>query len=116
MLKNLNKRLRGQSTAEYALLITFLIASVIAMQKWTQRALQGRLHDASVYMVQHSNELGNTLQFEPQYLTTNFTVNRLTGQTTRLGTNEVGSDENSTIGRLQGGFQAQDYTGSEMLP
>ena len=116
MLKNLTKRHKGQSTAEYALLIALVIGAVIGMQKWTQRALQGRIHDASIYMASTSSELGNTLQFEPDYLTTNFEVTRNTSQTTRLGNQEVGSNENSQIGRITGGFQAQEYAGPQNLP
>lgn len=111
MLKNLNKRLKGQSTAEYAILIALVIAAVIAMQKFTQRALQGRMFDAATFMARESSELGNTLQYEPDYLTTNFTVTRNTAQSTRLGTNEVGYNEDSEIGRQAGGFQSFEYTG-----
>jgi hypothetical protein len=111
MLKYLNKRKKGQSTAEYAILIALVIAAVIAMQKFTQRALQGRMHDAAVYLANQTQDLGPTLQFEPDYLTTNFTVQRDTNQTTIQDATTVGMRENSTIGRLKDGYQAQDYSG-----
>jgi len=38
---------RGQSTAEYAILIGLVVAVAIAMQTYVKRGMQGRLHDAS---------------------------------------------------------------------
>jgi Flp pilus assembly pilin Flp len=38
---------KGQSTAEYAILIGIVVAVAIAMQTYVKRGIQGRLHDAS---------------------------------------------------------------------
>ena len=46
MFKSLNKR-KGQSTLEYAVLITIIIAALIAMNQYIKRGLQGRLKSAS---------------------------------------------------------------------
>ncbi len=61
------KNKKAQNTAEYAILIALVVGGVIAMQTYAQRALQGRLRDASVSMRDNSRDLGNTLQYEPYY-------------------------------------------------
>lgn len=38
---------KGQSTAEYAILIGLVVAVAIAMQTYIKRGMQGRFHDAS---------------------------------------------------------------------
>ena len=50
MLRNFLKNRKAQNTAEYALLIALVVAGVIAMQTYAQRALQARIHAASAYM------------------------------------------------------------------
>ena len=44
--RSLLKR-KGQSTAEYAILIGIVVAVVVAMQTYVKRGIQGRVHDAS---------------------------------------------------------------------
>jgi Flp pilus assembly pilin Flp len=61
------KNRKGQNTAEYAILIALVVGGVIAMQTYAQRALQGRLRDASVTMRDQTDVLGNSLQYEPYY-------------------------------------------------
>ena len=68
---------RGQNTAEYALLISLVVAAVIAMQTYAQRALQARIRDASNYMARQTSQLGSTtLQYEPYYLSSQYEVTR----------------------------------------
>ncbi len=45
MLKILRGK-KGQSTAEYAILIGIVIAAVVGMQTWVSRGLKGRMVDA----------------------------------------------------------------------
>ncbi|MBF0122637.1 MAG: hypothetical protein HQL21_04405 [Candidatus Omnitrophica bacterium] len=60
---------KAQNTAEYAILIALVIGAVVAMQTYAQRALQGRIRDASVYMKDQTSGLGgSTGQYEPYYL------------------------------------------------
>jgi hypothetical protein len=40
-------RKKAQSTAEYAIVIGLVIASILGMQTYVKRGLQGRTHDAS---------------------------------------------------------------------
>lgn len=77
MLKRILKNKKAQQTAEYALLISLVIAAVVAMQTYAQRALQGRIRGASNYMVtQTSASLGNVVQYEPYYLDQTYDVTR----------------------------------------
>jgi Flp pilus assembly pilin Flp len=75
MLKHFRNR-KGQNTAEYAILIALVVGGVIAMQTYAQRALQGRLRDASVMYRDQTSALGNTLQYEPYYLNTTSLMNK----------------------------------------
>ena len=91
MLK-LFKNKRAQNTAEYAILIALVVGGVIAMQTYAQRALQGRLRDASVKMRDDTNGLGNTLQYEPYYSNSSTTTTRNSSKsTTQDGGSEYGT-------------------------
>ena len=111
MFRILNKCLnrKGQNTAEYALLISLVVAAIIAMQTYAQRALQARIRDASQFMVTGTGTLGTTDQYEPYYLTTNYEVTRDTAQREILGVNLLGRNEDSTRTRAAGGAQNQAY-------
>ena len=78
-MRFLNKK--GQSIAEYSILIALVIAAAIGIQTYVKRGWQGRAKDASDGLVQTivdrytdcstSNELGDTVaiqenQFEPE--------------------------------------------------
>ncbi len=76
MFKKLIKNKKAQNTAEYAILISLVVAGIIAMQTYAQRALQARVRDASVYMSEQTNGIGGTAQYEPYYLDTDYTINR----------------------------------------
>jgi len=81
MLRRLINR-RGQSTAEYAILIGLVIASVIAMQTYVKRGLQGRVRDAVDHVgVVDSEGEGTEFSFtgrlfEPTYIESKFTTER----------------------------------------
>jgi len=116
MLRKLRKRIKGQSTAEYAILIALVIAAVIAMQTFTKRLLSAKIKDAGVYMVSqiqdadNSASFGNTLQYEPYYLATSFDTTRDTEQTTFLiGNQEAGAGSNSTATITRFGSQDLNY-------
>ncbi len=66
-MARLFKNKKAQNTAEYAILIALVIGGVVAMQTYAQRALQGRLRDASVTMRDSTKDIGSTLQYEPYY-------------------------------------------------
>ncbi len=111
MFRILNKYLnrKGQNTAEYALLISLVVAAIIAMQTYAQRALQARIKDASQYMVNGTSGLGTTDQYEPYYLQTNYEITRDSTTNDKLGTNQVAMDQSSNRTRAKGGSQVQLY-------
>ena len=83
MFRKLIKNKKAQNTAEYAILISLVVAGIIAMQTFAQRALQARIHDATVYMVNMSSGgknnvpgLGDTLQYEPNYSRSEYSIAR----------------------------------------
>ncbi len=76
MFKRLLKSKLAQTTAEYALLISLVVAAVIAMQTYAQRAIQGRIRDAAQYMVKGTNALGNTVQYEAYYQSSKYEIDR----------------------------------------
>lgn len=109
MFKKLIKNKKAQNTAEYAILISLVVAGIIAMQTYAQRALQARVRDAGQYLKQETALLGSTLQYEPYYLTTNYTVIRNESETQRLDDTTTRQEEDSTRARAQGGFQESSY-------
>ena len=77
MIKKLLNNKKAQQTAEYALLISLVVAAVVAMQTYAQRSLQGRIRDAAGnYMVTHTDGLGDTRHYEPYYLDSGYVVTR----------------------------------------
>ena len=103
--RSLNKK--GQNTAEYALLISLVVAAIIAMQTYAQRALQARIRDASLYMKNQTSVLGNTDQYEPYYLSTNYTVTRDTTTNEQLANQMVAMNE--ATNRVRSGSRTDLY-------
>jgi Flp pilus assembly pilin Flp len=111
MFRKLIKNKKAQNTAEYAILISLVVAGIIAMQTYAQRALQGRVRDASLFLVNTTASLGNTAQYEPYYLTSQYEVVRNETRTQLLDNAVTSTREDSTRTRTSGGFQESDYTG-----
>ena len=68
MLRRLKK---GQSTAEYAVVIGLVIAAAVAMQVYVKRGIQGKIKDAVGFSSTDATSgvtIGNTTQYEPYYL------------------------------------------------
>jgi len=112
MFKRLLKNKKAQQTAEYALLISLVIAAVVAMQTYAQRTLQSRIKGAGNYLVSQTDELGDSLQYEPYYLdqayevtTDDTTIEKHDGSTT--GVYSKGQLSNTQRG--QGGFKAMSF-------
>ena len=105
MLKKLRNRIKGQSTAEYAILIALVVAAVIAMQTYAKRALQAKVRDASLYMVAQTNEMGNSVQYEPYYLESAFNTTRDSASNIILGNQVTGQNSTFNVERATGGFQ-----------
>ena len=111
MFKKLIKNKKAQNTAEYAILISLVVAGIIAMQTYAQRALQARVRDAGQYLQTQTNALGTTQQYEPYYLSTNYLVTRDSSESQILDNNLVKHTDDSTRNRALGGFQESTYLG-----
>ena len=114
MLRTFLKNRKAQNTAEYALLIALVVAGVIAMQTYAQRALQARIHDAAGFMANATgvNGIGNSTQYEPYYMSSNYQVNTSSVDNKRLGAGLVGADSESN--RQRTGSQTTNYVPSDM--
>jgi Flp pilus assembly pilin Flp len=116
MFKKLIKNKKAQQTAEYALLISLVVAAVIAMQTYAQRTIQGRIRDAGDFLTAQTSGIGNTEQYEPYYLTTDYNVYR--DDVTRKRRYELGDadeardtiDKSTNRTRAAGGSQVSVYT------
>lgn len=111
MFRKLIKNKKAQNTAEYAILISLVVAGIIAMQTYAQRALQGRVRDASLFLVNTTSGIGNTAQYEPYYLTTQYQVTRNEAQLQLLDNVTSSTRTDSTRTRAIGGFQSSTYAG-----
>lgn len=109
MFKTLLKNKKAQNTAEYALLIALVVAGVIAMQTYAQRALQARVRDASLYLTNQTSTLGQTNQYEPYYLSSNYAVDRNSNETVLLDNVTSSKGTDSIRNRDAGGFQLSNY-------
>ena len=109
MFRKLIKNKKAQNTAEYAILISLVVAGIIAMQTYAQRALQARVRDASSYLKNETTALGGTLQYEPYYLTTDYTVTRNETQTKLLDNVTTRQRDVMERARATGGFQLSNY-------
>ncbi|MDP3142571.1 MAG: hypothetical protein Q8N14_01305 [Candidatus Omnitrophota bacterium] len=113
MLRRLNKRSKGQSTAEYAILIGLVIAAAVAMQIYVKRGLQGRVHDATILMTKETSiscsttndYIGNSHQYEPYYIKSSFVVDRDSRSAVKLEQGVYNANERSTTTRSTGGQQ-----------
>jgi len=109
MIRQLFKNRKAQNTAEYALLIALVIAGVIAMQTYAQRSLQARMRDASMYMRSESNAMGNTDQYEPYYLKSDYDVQRNTASYKRQDNRTVAYDTSTNRVRKAEGYENMTY-------
>jgi len=113
MFRKLIRNKKAQQTAEYALLIALVVAAVIAMQTYAQRAIQSRIKVASDYMATNDgladDGATNLNQYEPYYLSSQYNVGR--GEsTTIIQTNEtIGRDLDQGTERESGGYQKSTY-------
>jgi Flp pilus assembly pilin Flp len=114
MLRNFLKNRKAQNTAEYALLIALVVAGIIAMQTYAQRALQARIHDVSIFMSTNTSkdaqgvQIGNaSTQYEPYYLHSDYSVVSNSEDNKRMGQGLVGQD--SVSNRQRNGYQNSSY-------
>lgn len=70
MLLRLGKK--GQTTAEYAIMLALIIGAVIAMQHYVGRGLKG----GTKFTVDKLQKEEGTAQYEPYYMESEFTTTR----------------------------------------
>jgi hypothetical protein len=108
----LKLRAKGQSTAEYAIIIGVVIAAVLAMQVYVKRGIQAKFKDASDYDVEvdggEDYGVNSWNQFEPQYSTTTDMVSTR-DVTEKVTTSKGGGVKREIVGEetssRQGGTQ-----------
>ena len=94
---------RGQSTAEYAIVIGLVIAAAVAMQVYVKRGLQAKVKDAVDYNDPAStNVVGRTSQYEPYYAGSAMTSTRNATDTESTavggGVSRTSADTSTRIG------------------
>lgn len=113
MFRKLIKNKKAQNTAEYALLIALVVAAIIAMQTYAQRALQARIRDASSYLTTLSPSdgagIGTTAQYEPYYLESSYDVTSTDSDTQTLLCATTRQETLSNRSRAAGGYQSSFY-------
>lgn len=111
MFRKLLKNKKAQNTAEYAILISLVVAGIIAMQTYAQRALQAKVRDAGILLGSAGeDELGMTTdQYEPYYLSTSYNVARVDEQTETMLGNAQRYEADSNRFREIGGSQTSTY-------
>lgn len=72
---------KGQSTAEYAIVIGLVIAAIVAMQVYVKRGLQGKVKDAVDYKDSQDTITGTTNQYEPYYMQSTMTSSQAVSDT-----------------------------------
>ena len=115
MFRKLIKNKKAQNTAEYALLIALVVAAIIAMQTYAQRALQARIRDASTYLTNLTTTgatIGNTAQYEPYYLESSYEVTSTDTDTQTLLCATTKQEILSNRSRAAGGYQISNYDSS----
>lgn len=109
MLRKFLKNKKAQNTAEYAIMFGLVVAGVIAMSTYTQRALQARTRGATKYMEQKTSELQGGLQYEPYYLSSNYLTSSNSTDTQSLGKGVTAQDVQDDRRRGSGGFQKSTF-------
>ncbi len=123
MFRKLVKNKKAQNTAEYAILISLVVAGIIAMQTFAQRAIQARIRDAAHYGADITTTvptggvtINGTVQAEPYYLDTNYQISRYDASTKSIdATKTVGGVKQQSFGnnvRASGGYSRSSFGGA----
>lgn len=115
MFKKLFKNKKAQNTAEYALLISLVVAAVIAMQTYAQRAIQGRIRDAAKYMADQTNTLGNTAQYEAYYQSSSYDIDRTSTDTSVHNNETISLSQDETRKRKENGLTTTSYNATGLI-
>ncbi|MDP8265717.1 MAG: hypothetical protein P9M07_02090 [Candidatus Aceula meridiana] len=101
---------KGQNVAEYAILISLVIGSVLAMQTFVKRGLQARTRDTTQWMVEETDMLGDTGQYEPYFFESSYEVEKGVDEVKTLtGDTNFEIDSYGRTHRQAGGYQRSTY-------
>lgn len=118
---------KGQNIAEYAIVITLVIAAAIAMQTYVKRGIQGRVYDASnkfyekVSTDTNWSDIGGGSaialtekkgQFEPDKLSSQTTKEKLDGsyeQTDMAQGGTINRQSKEVTKQAEGDYKKYDY-------
>ncbi len=110
----LRLRRRGQSTAEYAIVIGLVIGAAVAMQIYVKRGIQGKMKDAVDYNdAASAGVLGSTKQYEPYYLGSAMTSSRDASSAENLAEGGAVSRTQSDTSSRIGTQTIADVTGAD---
>ena len=65
---------KGQSMAEYAIVLTVVVTAIVAMQIYVKRGLQGKVKDVTDDVGLGLTTTTKTSQYEPYYATTDYEI------------------------------------------
>ena len=97
---------KGQSTGEYALIFAIVLGAVVAMQTYVKKELQGRIKDGADYMTRGTLELGNTSQYDPYDLSSDYSTTRASS----IRPSYVDGHSTTVVDREEALRQAGGYT------
>ena len=80
----------GQTMAEFALVLAFVIAAVIAMSLYVKRGLEGKIKDVTDDLGTGLSTTNHTSQYEPYYASSDYNV----------GQSQAGQDQYNTGGKV----------------
>ena len=111
---------KGQSTAEYAIVLSIVIAAVIGMQIYVKRGLQAKVQGAMAHLSVGvtgsaggaAGTIGTKEQYEPYYANTNYNVTQNSSSIDTynngglFGKNQINENttRNGNTGTTTGGF------------
>jgi len=111
MFRKLLKNKKAQNTAEYAILIALVVAGIIAVQTFAQRALQAKVREGAVWMSKITNVhgFGNKVIFEAQDLTTNYDIESDSMEMIFQNNETLGQRGDDTRTRKKDGYRFISY-------
>ena len=89
---------RGQSMAEYAIVLTVVIGAIVAMQLYVKRGLQGKVKDVTDDVGGGLTTTKHTSQYEPYY----------TNSTMHTDQNQKGTEAYQTGGTVERKTEKED--------
>src|SRR5262245_41484535 len=115
MFKILNKNFGQSSLSQYVMLFFMAIGTIVAMTTFVQRAIQARVRDAKVYMIDNVKTYGNVegnmqYEYETYYSNVSSIVGREKSEQIRLlgggATGIFRKDTNAATGIVTNSYQA----------